>query len=95
VSLGTFSFDGGATTGPATYTLTLPSSFTADVAAGGPVSFRLYAADASVDYTFNARSFNTAANRPQLTLTATAVPEPVATIGAWLGALLLMRRKRR
>lgn len=94
-SLGTFAFDGGAITGPVTYSLGVPAAFKGDVAPGGLVSLRLYAADSAVDYLFNSRSFNTAANRPHLTLAATAVPEPVA-LGAWgVGAVLLLRRKSR
>ncbi len=88
--LGTFSFAGG-TSGSTTNNLSLTSGFSADVLGGGLVSLDLFAADASVSYLFNSRSFGTASLRPVLAITA--VPEP-GTIGlAGLGGAILLRRK--
>ena len=84
-----FSFD-GATNGPANYSLQLPAALTADLAAGGLVSFRLFAADASVSYLFNSRTFGTTANRPVLTLEA--IPEP-ATIALAICACFFLAAK--
>lgn len=78
---------------PATYSLALDPSFVADVSAGDLVSLRGYAADTSVSYLFNARSFGTTANRP--TLIISAVPEPgTATLLLCAGIPWLTRRRR-
>jgi hypothetical protein len=60
-----------------------------DATAGGDVSLYFYAADNQVNYLFNARSY--ASNHPELTLTATLVPEPAtgALLAAALGGFLL------
>jgi len=81
--LGTFSF-GGGTSGLNSYTLTLSSSLAADILAGDTVSLRLFAADSTVSYLFNAREFGNTANRPLFTVTA--IPEPTSVL---LGALAL------
>ena len=85
--LGTFSYD-GSSSGTFVYNLGLPSGFTADLLAGDAVSLRLLAADSAVSYSFNSRSFATAANRPLLSINA--VPEPgllaLLMLGGWLGA---------
>jgi hypothetical protein len=64
-SLGTFGFVGG-TSGSAAYSLGLTSGFSADAHAGNVVSFRLFAADSSVSYLFDSRSFGTVPARPLL-----------------------------
>ncbi|HYV26826.1 MAG TPA: hypothetical protein VFA77_04800, partial [Candidatus Eisenbacteria bacterium] len=66
-ALGTFSF-GGGTNGNASYILNLTSSFTAGTVAGGNVSLRMSAADTSVSYLFDSRSFGTVSARPLLTI---------------------------
>lgn len=91
-SLGTFAF-GGATSGSSTYSLGLPAAFTTDVTSGGLASLRLSAADSSVSYLFNSRTFGTTSARPVLTVTA--VPEPAGMAAAAVaGAVLLLRRRR-
>ncbi len=76
-NLGTFSFN-GVTNGLSVYTLSLTPAFTADLLAGGVVSFDMFAADNSINYLFNSRNFGTAADRPLLTINA--VPEPTAAV---------------
>jgi hypothetical protein len=90
-SLGTFSFPGG-TNGVATYLLPLVAGFDADATAGNLVSFHLFAADSSVSYLFDSRSFNTASARPLLTVVA--VPEPTTLAVLVLGAPLLIATRR-
>lgn len=91
-AVGTFSV-GTAISGSSTYTLTLTSGFSADLLNGGLVGLRLSAADSSVSYLFNSRSFNQAASRPMLTISA--VPEPGAWMLALSGATLLAGWHRR
>src|SRR5215472_13578005 len=93
-SLGTFSFPGG-TNGVATYVLPLIAGFDADATAGNLVSFHLSAADSSVSYLFDSRSFNTASARPLLTVVA--VPEPTSLAVLVLGTpqLIATCRSRR
>jgi hypothetical protein len=88
-NLGGFAFN-GATSGTATYSLSLTPGFAADAAAGNLVSFRLFAADAAVSYLFDSGSFGTVAARPVLTITA--IPEPVVASFLVLGALALAGR---
>jgi hypothetical protein len=93
--LGSFSFPGG-NSGANTYALSLAQGLVADVESGTPLSLRLLADPTqTVAYNFSSRSFQTAANRPLLTLTATAVPEPTAiAIISTLLALFLARPRR-
>lgn len=93
VALGTFSFN-GATSGMNTWTLALAPSLTGDIAAGGGVSFRLFAADTAVSYLVNARSVPTVGNRPILSISAIAVPEPGGAALLALGAALVAFRRR-
>jgi hypothetical protein len=83
-SLGTFSFAGG-TSGTATYTLGLSPGLVADLSAGNPASFRLFAADSAVSYLFY--SGNNAGSRPLLSVVA--VPEPQAFSLLVAGAIFL------
>jgi hypothetical protein len=79
-----------------TYSLTLSSSFLADASSGGVVSFLLSAPSGGASYLFNSRSFNTAGNRPLITVTAAAVPEPSTIVFLVLGtgiALVTVRRR--
>jgi hypothetical protein len=90
-SLGTFSFAGG-TSGLNTYSLSLTPGFDADAAAGNLVSLRLFAADSSVSYLTDSRSFGTASSRP--TLSIVAVPEPGALFLLVLTVPLLFVARR-
>jgi hypothetical protein len=89
-ALGGFSFN-GATSGAATYSLTLSSGIVADLLSGNDASLRLYAGDTSVSYLFNSRT-GTAA--PELIINA--IPEPGSlSIGAMaLAAGVIARRIR-
>jgi hypothetical protein len=91
--LGTFSYN-GSTTGTASYTLNLASGFASDVTAGNNVSFRLFAADATVSYLFNSRNFPDATLRPMLSIEALAVPEPGYTAFVFLVMAILYGRRR-
>lgn len=79
------------------FALLLSPAFVADVAGGGQVSLFLGAADSAIGFTFNSRSFGTAAARPVLQLTATAVPEPaaLALVAGGLGICALLGKRRR
>jgi hypothetical protein len=90
-SLGTFAYHPPGDDLYVNYSLPLDANFVSDAAGGGDVSLYFYAADNQVSYLFNARSF--ASNHPELTLTATAVPEPGATvlIAALFGRFLFSR----
>ena len=92
-SLGIFSF-GGATTGSATISLGLTPSFVADATAGNPVSLLLLPGNNSVGMLVNSRTA-TAANRPLLTVSAAAVPEPGSITLLAGGALAWLLRRRR
>ncbi|MEQ1859117.1 MAG: hypothetical protein ABMA13_04215 [Chthoniobacteraceae bacterium] len=91
-ALGTFGF-GGATTGADTWSLALAPALTADVAVGGEVSFRFFAADTAVSYIFNSRSVATVSSRPALNISAVAVPEPGAATLLALGAVIVASRR--
>jgi hypothetical protein len=91
-SLGTFGFN-GATNGNFTYTLNLAPSFSANILAGNTVSLRMFAADATVGFLSDSRSFGTVSARPLLTITA--VPEPtVFSLSASLIPVLVWRMRR-
>lgn len=88
-SLGTYTYTPPGNDVRLSYSLPLVSSLVSDAAAGGDVSLYFFAADNQVSYLFNSRSF--AANHPELTLTATAVPEPstLVLVATALGVLLI------
>jgi hypothetical protein len=92
-NLGTFGFD-GSTSATATYSLNLSSGLAADLLAGNDVSFRMFAADNSVSYLFDARNFPTVSSRPVLTLTAVPEPGPLGLAGAGLLVVGWQRAKR-
>jgi hypothetical protein len=71
--LGTFSFN-GTTSGANVYTLNLTSGLISDILGGSDASFRMSAANSTINYLFNSKNFGTAGNRPLLTISA--VPEP-------------------
>ncbi len=89
--LGTFGFAGG-TSGSTTYSLNLPLGFTSDIGAGSLLSMHLFAADSSISYIFNSRNFGTAANRPELSITA--IPEP-ATFALLVPFVFVIAKKGR
>jgi hypothetical protein len=93
-ALGTFAYTPPGDNIYLNYTLPLHASLLADATAGGDLSLFFYAADNQVSYLFNSRSF--AQNRPQLTLSATAVPEPsaLAMLAAALGSSVLRRKSK-
>ncbi len=73
-------------------TYTMPTDAGLDTAAAdGEVSLFFYAADNQVSYLFNSQVFSS--NHPELTLTATPVPEPgmLALFAAGLGVFLAVR----
>jgi hypothetical protein len=75
-ALGTFNFPGGSS-GANTYTLSLSSGLVADALSGSDISLRLFAADSSVSYLFDSRTGGSgSAFHPDITIEATAVPEP-------------------
>ncbi len=87
---GAFSFN-GATSGAATYTLSLTPGFAASALAGGFASFRLLAADSVVSFLFDSRDFGSASARPSLSMVA--IPEPAASpLFAAFAALLFAAR---
>ncbi len=100
-TLGTFTYTPVGNTNPpaipaATYNLGLDPSFVGDMLSGGLVSLRGYAADTTVSYLFNSRSYPTQSNEPTLIIAAAAVPEPsIAVSGAIAVVLLLGRRRHR
>ncbi|HTR40623.1 MAG TPA: PEP-CTERM sorting domain-containing protein [Pseudomonadales bacterium] len=74
---------------------TLPTDASLDTAAaGGAVSLFFYAADNQVSYLFNSQVFSS--NHPQLTLTATPVPEPgtLPLLTVAFSGFLIKRRKK-
>ncbi|MGC3961676.1 MAG: hypothetical protein QM813_28255 [Verrucomicrobiota bacterium] len=92
VSLGTFTYTPPGDNIYRNYTLPLNASLVSDAMTGGDLSLYFYAADNQVSYLFNARSF--AQNRPQLTLSAAAVPEPgvFALLTVSFGGFVLLRK---
>jgi len=94
-SLGTFAFDGATPPVATTWTLGTPGAFVNDIKAGGNVGLHLVAADTTVAYLFNSQNNGTVGNRPLLTITGSAIPEP-GPVGllAVAGGLLLKRRRR-
>lgn len=83
-SLGTFLYTPPGDNIYQSYSLPLNSSLVSGAAAGGGLSLYFYAADNQVSYLFNSRTF--ASNHPELTIDATAVPEP-GTVGLAASAL--------
>jgi hypothetical protein len=92
-SLGTFNF-GGGTNGIAAYSLGLASAFSADVLAGNVASFRLFAADSSVSYLFDSRSFGTVPARPLLSIVAVPEPGPLCLFATGVALVAGARRSR-
>jgi len=93
-SLGSLSYT-GASSGSQVASLTASSGFTTDLQNGSTASFRLAAGDADVSMVVNSRNFGTAANRPALILSASAVPEPSRFIFFVASLMGLMIRRTR
>ncbi len=93
-SLGTFVYTPPGNASYLTYNLPLNADLVTDAAAGGAVSLYFYAADNQVGYLFNSKEF--ASNHPELTLIATATPEPgtLRLLAASVGGFLIARRRK-
>jgi hypothetical protein len=77
-------------------TYTLPTDANLDAAAAdGTVSLFFYAADNQVSYLFNSQAFSS--NHPEITLTATPVPEPatLTLMATMFGSILVTRRRQK
>ncbi len=94
-SLGTFLYTPPGNNVYENYALPLNGSLASGVAAGGGVSLYLFAADNQISYLFNSKEFGS--NHPELTITATAVPEPgtLTLATSALACLLISRRLKR
>jgi hypothetical protein len=90
--IGTFNFVGG-NSGSASYPLSLQTNFTNDVTGGALVSLHLFAADSAIGFLFNSRNVGTPGNRPELSITADAIPEP-STLGLLVMTFGVLRRRR-
>jgi hypothetical protein len=90
-NLGTFSYN-GATSGSFTYNLNLTPLFSADARSGSQVSFRMFAADNTVSYVSDSRSFPTTTARPLLTITAVPEPATLGVVAAGMALAFLFRR---
>ena len=93
--LQTYNYTPPGNQNPITYTLPMDPNLVTSAADGDVSLFFFAATNSSVVYLFNSESYNTAANRPVMTLTATATPEPgiFALFTAGLGGLLTVRRR--
>lgn len=88
-------FTNGGTNGLDTFSLSTPSAFLTDINTGGLVSLYLTApANSTVGFTFNSHEFGTASQRPQLQLTAVAVPEPSTVVLLAFSCMVLMATGR-
>ena len=94
-SLGTFTYTPPGNNVYLSYNLPLDGNLVSGAAAGGDVSFLLYAADNQVSYLFNSSNF--ASNHPELTLNVAPVPEPgtLALLTAAFGGLWITRRQKK
>ena len=85
-ALGTFAFN-GATSGSTAYLLASTPQFAAEVLGGAVVSLRMFAADSTVSYLSDSRSFGTASARPLLSITVVPEPGTLAFAGLMFCAL--------
>lgn len=82
-------------TGRKEFILGAGTGFIADIASGGnDLSLRLAAADDTIGYTFNGIDVPQADRRPELIITAIAIPEPATMSLLALGGLAMIRRRR-
>jgi hypothetical protein len=93
-SLGTFAFAGG-TSGSQNWNLGLSTSFVADAAAGNAVSLLMLPGDAGVSFLGGSKSITIVDNRPMLSVSASAVPEPGTSSLMMLGGIAWVTRRRR
>jgi hypothetical protein len=95
-SLGTYTYTPPGNNVYASYNLPLNANLLSEATAGGNVSLYFYAADSSVSYLFNSRSFSS--GHPELTIDVTPTPEP-ATLSLMVlslsGILWFGARKRK
>lgn len=91
-SLGTFLYTPPGNNIYENYSLALNSSLVSGAAAGGDVSLYFFAADSQVSYLFNSKEFSS--NHPELTISATVIPEQgtLALTTSALVCLLISRR---
>jgi len=91
--LGTYTYTPPGNNVYANYSLTLDANLVSNVTAGGAVSLYFYAADNQIGYLFNSKEF--ASNHPELTVTATPVPEPAtaALLAVSLGGFRFLRSR--
>lgn len=95
-TLGTYTYTPPGNNVYANYSLPLDSGLVSGVEAGGGVSLYFFAADNQVSYLFNSKEFT--ANHPELTFTASAVPEPGSEsllAAAMVGMLMAHRARHR
>jgi hypothetical protein len=92
-SLGTYLYTPPGNNVYLTYNLPLNADLVNDAAAGGGVSLYFFAVD-NVIYLFNSKSFSS--NHPELTLIATATPEPgtLSLLAVSLGGFLAARWRK-
>ncbi len=92
-TLGTYTYVPPGQNVHLTWNLPLTENLLADVSTGDDLSFRLYAADDSINYLFNSHNYGRG-NEPYIHITA--IPEPSAlALGALAGAAWCGRRLRR
>ena len=97
-SLGTFLYTPPGNNIYENYLLPLNSSLVSDAAAGGDVSLYFFAADNQIGYLMNSREFHsTPPTNPELTITASAIPEPttLSLAASALACALISRRLKR
>jgi hypothetical protein len=92
-SMGMFTYSGGIST--STYSLAVSPGLVGKATTGSLASLHLSAADAKVSGVFNSHSFTISTDRPLLTLTAVAVPEPASWVLGVLGITGLAIARRR
>ncbi len=76
------------------FNLGLNSNFVSDIKNGQLVTLRLFSDEGAGSILFNSRNFGTASNRPLLSVSAVAVPEPNFAIAVAAVTISCMFRKR-
>ncbi|MCU0797764.1 MAG: DNRLRE domain-containing protein [Akkermansiaceae bacterium] len=93
-SLGSHAYN-GATSGVVLIDLPLTTGLVTDIGNGGNTTINLLPGDSTVSGLFNSRNNSTPANRPVLTVTASAVPEPTIWMLSMFPALIMVANRRR